>query len=97
MFVRHHFILGLLTLTATIGIACGQPAASPTTAPTAIPGLQATIAAGTEATIATLPSGGDAAIPARTLKRFTINQAKHPEAVYNDATTPLFYYRRDRG
>lgn len=97
MIVKQHFILGLLSLTAIIGIACGQPAASPTPAPTEAPDLQATIAARTEATIATLPASGDAAIPATTLNRFTINQAKHPEAVYNDATTPLFYYRRGVG
>lgn len=35
--------------------------------------------------------------PSAELRRFVINQAAHPDAVYNDGSTPLFYYRAGVG
>lgn len=36
-------------------------------------------------------------LPAAVLHRYAIDQAAHPNAVYNDGTTPLFYFRRGVG
>lgn len=36
-------------------------------------------------------------MPAAVLHRYQIDQAAHPRAIYNNGSTPLFYFRRDVG
>lgn len=80
--------------TTALPTSTSVPTATPKVVPTATPTSRPTLARLT--TPPTLTPIVLNAPPAR-MTRYAIDQAKHPQAVCNDGSTPILYYRRGSG